>query len=354
MGGMRRNSTLAQNRKDQQLSNAAALLQIRPEGLCCPLGGFYIDPARPVEKALITHGHADHARAGHGAVMATPQTLDIMAIRYGPEFATSRQVADGQQRVGDVTVSFHPAGHVLGSAQIALAHPRLGTTVITGDYSRVPNPACAPYEPVPCNILVTEATFALPVFRHPDPAQEIARLLTSVAAFPDRAHLIGAYALGKAQRLIMLLRGAGWDGPIYIHGALQRLCDYHISQGVALGDLRPATIARGTKADFAGQIILAPPSAFAATWAQRFPDPVVCFASGWMQVRARARQRGVELPLVVSDHVDWPDLTGTITELDPDETWVTHGREDALIRWCEIEGRVARPLRLLGYEEEPD
>ena len=329
-------------------------MQTRPEGLFCPAGGFFIDPIRPVAKALITHGHADHARAGHDAVMATAQTLDIMAIRYGDDFTKSRQVATVPQQVGDVTVSFHPAGHVLGSAQIAITHKAAGTVVITGDYSRSHNPACAPFEPVPCDILVTEATFALPVFSHPDPMQEIAKLLASIAAFPDRCHLVGAYALGKAQRVIMLLRMAGWDGPIYIHGSLQRLCDYHISQGIPLGDLRPATIARGQKADFAGQIILAPPSAFASTWAQRFPDPVICFASGWMQVRARARQRGVELPLVISDHVDWPDLTRTITELNPAETWVTHGREDALIRWCDIEGRTARPLRLLGYEEEPD
>ncbi|WP_050526061.1 ligase-associated DNA damage response exonuclease [Pseudorhodobacter aquimaris] len=334
--------------------DSAALLQVRAEGLFCPAGGFYIDPVRPVEKALITHGHADHARAGHGAVMATAQTLDIMAIRYGNDFTASRQVASGQQQVGDVCVSFHPAGHVLGSAQIALSHKTAGTAVVTGDYSRSPNPACAPFEPVPCDILVTEATFALPVFRHPDASDEITRLLASIAAFPERAHLIGAYALGKAQRIIMLLRHAGWDGPIYIHGALQRLCDYHISQGIPLGDLRPATISRGQKADFAGQIILGPPSAFAATWAQRFPDPVICFASGWMQVRARARQRGVELPLIISDHVDWPDLTRTISELDPSQTWVTHGREDALMRWCELQGRDARPLRLLGYEEEQD
>jgi putative mRNA 3-end processing factor len=336
------------------LSPATSLLQIRPEGLFCPLGGFYIDPIRPVDRAVITHAHADHARAGHGAVLATAQTLDIMAIRYGPDFTASRQVASGVLGVGEVDVTFHPAGHVLGSAQIALRHKNSGTTVITGDYSRSPNPACAPFEPVPCDVFVTEATFALPVFRHPDPAEEIARLLASVAVFPDRAHLIGAYALGKAQRVIMLLRQAGWDGPIYIHGALQRLCDYHIAQGVALGDLRPATMETAKKAAFAGQIVIAPPSAFGSTWAQRFPDPVICFASGWMQVRARARQRGVELPLVISDHVDWPDLTRTITELDPAETWVTHGREDALIRWCALQGRSASPLRLLGYEEEPD
>lgn len=329
------------------------MLTPRPEGLYCPAGDFYIDPLRPVARALVTHGHADHARAGHGAVLATAQTLDIMAIRYGAGFTASRQIADGPVQIGDARVRFHPAGHVLGSAQISVEVAGRRTTV-SGDYSRVANPACAPYEPVPCDIFITEATFALPVFRHPDPAAEIARLLASVQAFPERAHLIGAYALGKAQRVIMLMRQAGWDAPIYIHGALQRLCDYHIAQGVALGDLRPATVARGAKGDFAGQIVIAPPSAFAATWAQRFPDPVICFASGWMQVRARARQRGVELPLIISDHVDWPDLTRSITELDPAEVWITHGREDALMRWCALEGRAARPLHLVGYEDEAE
>jgi putative mRNA 3-end processing factor len=329
------------------------LLIPRPEGLFCPDGDFYIDPVRPVARALITHGHADHARAGHGAVMATRQTLEIMAIRYGAGFAGSTQVAHGPVRMGDVTVSFHPAGHVLGSAQIAVTGAQ-GRVVVSGDYSRVPNPACAPFEPVPCDIFVTEATFGLPVFRHPDPLVEIGKLLASVRANPDRAHLIGAYALGKAQRVIMLLRQAGYDGPIHVHGALQKLCDYHIAQGVPLGDLRAATIERGKKPDFAGAIVIAPPSAFAATWAQRFPDPVICFASGWMQVRARARQRGVELPLVISDHVDWADLTRTITELDPAQVWVTHGREDAVIRWCDLHQRAAKPLHLVGYEEDAE
>ncbi len=323
------------------------------EGLYCPDGDFFIDPVRPVPRALITHGHADHARAGHDAVMATRQTLDIMALRYGADFAQSQQAAEGVSRIGGVDVSFHPAGHVLGSAQICIAGAG-GRVVVTGDYTRIPNAACAPWEPVPCDILVTEATFALPIFHHPNPAAEIAKLLASVAAFPDRAHLVGAYALGKAQRVIMLLRQAGYDAPIYIHGALQKLCDYHIAQGIPLGDLRPATIARGKKGDFAGAIILAPPSAFAATWAQRFPDPVICFASGWMMVRARARQRGVELPLVISDHVDWADLTRTITELDPAQVWVTHGREDAVIRWCELHQRAAKPLHLVGYEEDAE
>lgn len=331
----------------------ADLLTPRPEGLYCPAADAFIDPVRPVARALITHAHADHARPGHGAVLATRQTLDIMAIRYGAGFAGETQPAEGALRIGAADIRFHPAGHVLGSAQIAIEAGGL-RAVVSGDYCRAPNPVCAPFEPVDCDLFVTEATFGLPVFRHPDPAGEIARLLNSVAAFPERAHLVGVYALGKAQRLIMLLRQAGWDGPIYIHGALKALCDYHIAQGVALGELRPATVARGAKGDFAGAIVLGPPSAFAAPWAQRFPDPVIGFASGWMQIRARARQRGAELPLVISDHVDWPDLTRTVEEIDPEILWVTHGREDAVIRWRAMQGKKARALRLIGYEDEAE
>ncbi|MGY6535481.1 MAG: ligase-associated DNA damage response exonuclease [Pararhodobacter sp.] len=326
------------------------LLLPTPQGLFCPAGGFHIDPTRPVARALITHGHADHARAGHGAVLATARTLDIMAIRYGADFTARQQVARGTLRIGPVTVRFHPAGHVLGSAQIAL-QAQGQRIVVSGDYARQPSPSCEPFEPVPCDIFVTEATFGLPVFRHPPPQDEIARLLASLRAFPDRPHLIGAYALGKAQRVIALLRQGGYDGPIHIHGALTRLCDYHAEQGIDLGTLLPATIERGRKLD--ARIVIAPPSAFAATWVHRFRDPVIAHASGWMAVRARARRRGVELPLVISDHADWPDLTRTIQDTGAGEVWVTHGREEALVRWCSLNGIAARPLRLVGYEDEP-
>ena len=328
---------------------ADQILHPTEAGLYCPPGDFYIDPIRPVPRALITHGHGDHARAGHGAVMATRQTLEIMAIRYGADFTETRQVAEGPIRVGDTTVSFHPAGHILGSAQIAVQPDKGPKIVVSGDYCRRPNPVCAPYEPVPCDIFVTEATFGLPVFRHPDPLQEMARLRASMAEFPERQHLIGAYALGKAQRVISLARQAGIEGPIAIHGALQRLCDYHVEQGIDLGELIPATAA-----DVPAQLVIAPPSAFASAWVQRFRDPVIGFASGWMQVRARARQRGVELPLVISDHVDWPQVTQTIRELAPSEVWITHGNEDGLMRWCELHQIAARPLRLVGYEDEPE
>ena len=331
------------------------LLCPTPKGLYCPPGDFFIDPVGKVERALVTHGHADHARPGNGKVMATAETLAIMEQRYGADFSAERQAAGlGETiRIGDVSVSFHPAGHVLGSAQIRVEHKGL-RIVASGDYKRRPDPTCLPFEPVPCDVFITEATFGLPVFRHPETEAEIAKLLASVRQFPERAHVVGAYALGKAQRVIRHLRDAGWDAPIYIHGALKKLCDLYVAEGVDLGDLRPATVEGGAKGDFAGAIVVGPPSAFADRWARRFPDPVACFASGWMRVRQRARQRGVELPLIVSDHCDWDELTATVAELQPGEVWVTHGREEALVRWCELQGLRARPLHLVGYEDEAE
>jgi putative mRNA 3-end processing factor len=332
------------------------LLHTRPEGLYCPPGDFFIDPVRPVARALITHGHSDHARSGHGSVLATRETLDIMAIRYGADFAGSTQAAKLGETIAisGVSATFHPAGHVLGSAQIAVEKDGL-RIVASGDYKRRADPTCATFTPISCDVFITEATFGLPVFKHPPDAEEIGHFLKSLEQFPERAHVVGAYALGKAQRMIRLLRDAGHAEPIYIHGALARLCDYYESQGIALGDLRPATVESGSKkGDFAGAVIVGPPSAFADRWARRFADPVSCFASGWMRIRQRAKQRGVELPLIVSDHCDWDELTDTIQETGASEVWVTHGREEALVRWCEINGIAARPLHLVGYEDEGD
>ena len=235
---------------------------------------------RPVERALITHGHADHARAGHARVMATRETLDIMGIRYGADFAgETQQAAYGEVvTVNGVTVSWHPAGHVLGAAQIAVEKD--GTRIVaSGDYKRRRDPTCATFEPVACDVFITEATFGLPVFRHPDDREEIAKLLRSVAQFPESAHLVGAYALGKAQRVIALLREAGYAETIHIHGAMQKLCDYYASRGIDLGPLAPATVEKQAKDQFAGAIVVGPPSAFADKWARRFPEPISCFAS---------------------------------------------------------------------------
>jgi putative mRNA 3-end processing factor len=328
-----------------------SLLCPRPEGLYCPPGDFFIDPVRPVARAVITHGHSDHARAGHGTALATAATLDIMAERYGEEFTGQAQpLVYGERVVRDgVELSLAPAGHVLGSAQAVVRWKGM-TIVVSGDYKRRRDPTCAPFEPVACDVFVSEATFALPVFRHPPDTDEIGKLLKSVEQFPERAHLVGAYALGKAQRIIRLLREAGHDRTIYVHGAMEKLNALYERHGVALGPLAPATL-EGRDL-LAGEIIIAPPGALAERWARRFADPVSAFASGWMGVRARARQRAIELPLVISDHADWDELTGTVAELRPAELWITHGREEALARWADLNGIPARPLSLVGYEDE--
>ena len=248
-------------------------------------------------------------------------------------------------------MTFHSAGHVLGSAQIAVAANGL-TIVASGDYKNVADPTCAPFALVPCDVFITEATFALPVFRHGDPDAEIAKLLRSVALFPERAHLVGAYSLGKAQRLIALIRRAGYDAPIYLHGAMESITRYYESRGVALGELR---LARGaSKPNLAGTITICPPSALNDFWTRRFPDPLAAFASGWMRVRARARQQGVSLPLVISDHADWDGLTATIAATGAGEIWVTHGQDDALVHWCGTRGLKARPLDIVGYGDEDE
>ncbi len=333
--------------------HAEDILLPTPAGVCCKRGGFHIDPTRPVERALITHAHSDHARAGHGAVLATAETLDLMRLRYGDGFAGSTQAIRYGKGIdlGGVRVTFHPAGHVLGSAQIAVEANGL-RVVASGDYKNVVDPTCAPFHLVPCDVFITEATFALPVFRHGDPDQQIARLLHSVSVFPERAHLVGAYTLGKAQRVIALLRKAGYAAPIYLHGAMERITRYYAARGIALGEVR---VVRGVnKAELAGTITICPPTALADLWTRRFPEPVTAFASGWMRVRARARQHGVELPLVISDHADWDGILATIAATGAGEVWVTHGQEDALVHWCMTRGLKARPLDIIGYGEEDE
>ncbi|MFW5634959.1 MAG: ligase-associated DNA damage response exonuclease, partial [Erythrobacter sp.] len=244
-----------------------------------------------------------------------------------------------------------PAGHVLGSAQILLEHAG-ERVVITGDYKRRPDPTCAPFEVVPCDIFVTEATFGLPVFTHPPIGEEIGKLLAALRANPGGCVLVGAYALGKAQRVIAELRAAGHHDPIYLHGAMEKMCRLYEEHGVPLGELR--LVGDHAKDDIRGAIVVAPPSALNDRWSRRLPDAITAMASGWMRVRQRARQRNVELPLVISDHADWNELTATIDEVDPVETWITHGREEALLRWCELGQRRARALALVGREDEDD
>ena len=329
-------------------------IEIRPQGIYCKPGDFYIDPTCPVEHAVITHGHGDHARGGHGTVLATPETLAIMRARYGDDHAqTAEQPLPYNEHFvfNSVGISLHPAGHILGSAQVRLGHQ--GTSIVfSGDYKRAPDPTCAPFEPVPCDVFVTEATFALPVFTHPPITGEIAKLLHSLKLFPERCHQIGVYALGKCQRVIMELRKAGYHETIYLHGAMVKLCNVYEQQGVPLGALEQVT-AENAKT-LAGKIVLCPPSALDDRWSRKLPDVLTVAASGWMRIRARAKQMGVEMPLVISDHADWNELTQTLDDVGASEVWVTHGREEALVHHAEKLGLRAQALHMLGYEDDSE
>src|SRR3569833_146884 len=252
------------------------LLRPTGTGLYCPSGDFFIDPVAPVDCAVITHGHGDHARSGHGRVLATPETLAIMAARYGEDFAGARDTlayGEAVERNG-VSGTLVPAGHILGSAQVVLRWKGM-TIVVSGDYKRRRDPTCVRFEPVACDVFVSEATFGLPVFRHPDDGHEVRKLLRSLQQFPERTHLGGAYALGKAQRLICLLREAGYNVTIYTHGAMVALNALYESFGVALGPLAPATTDKREKLE--GKIVIAPPSAVADKWSRRIAAPIPAF-----------------------------------------------------------------------------
>jgi putative mRNA 3-end processing factor len=325
----------------------------KPQGLWCEPGQFFIDPRVGVDRAVITHGHSDHARPGHHHVLATAETAAVMKVRYGERCAGAFQpLALGEGiNVNGVGVRLVPAGHILGSAQVVLDYGGR-RAVVSGDYKRAADPTCAGFEVVACDVFVTEATFGLPVFKHEKAEHEILRLMASIAAQPERAHLVGVYGLGKCQRLLKVLRLAGFDRPIYLHGALVGLTAMYEAFGQTFGDVRP--VMEASPEEVATALVLCPPSAIGDKWSRRFADPVTVFASGWMRTRGRVRQSGVELPLVISDHADWPELIDTIVETGAGEVWVTHGRDDALVRQMEMMGIRGRALALVGREDEGD
>ncbi|MBS0223500.1 MAG: ligase-associated DNA damage response exonuclease [Proteobacteria bacterium] len=331
--------------------NPRSWLYPTPRGLYCAPGDFYIDPAVAVPRAVITHGHGDHARPGHRNALATPETLAIMRARFQDMPDTQQQALKyGESlRIGEVEASLVPAGHILGSAQAVLEY-KGQRIVVSGDFKRRPDPTCPPFEPVPCDVFITEATFALPVFHHPSDAGEIGKLLRSLQTFPERTHLVGVYALGKCQRVIKLLRAAGYDKRIWLHGGLASLCALYQKHGIDFGDI--ALVSDAVLETFKGSIVLCPPSAIADRWSRRFFDPIPAMASGWMGVRARARQRGAELPLIISDHADWTELTQTLKDVGAPKVWVTHGREEALVHYARSIGIEAEALHLVGREEE--
>jgi putative mRNA 3-end processing factor len=330
------------------VTRAAEILTLTPAGLYCEAGDFYVDPMRKVPRAVITHGHSDHARAGHEAVLATVETLAVMAARYGEKFAgTQQHMRFGEMiTLGGASVTLKPAGHIIGSAQVVIEVSGK-RAVVSGDYKRARDPTCPPFEPVPCDIFITEATFGLPLFRHPKASDEAAKLLHALRLFPNRPHTIGAYSLGKAQRLIALFREAGHTAPIYVDAATAKLCAVYAAHGVPLGDIRPLAAAPAT--DLNGAIVVG-----MADLPDGTNDPVTAYASGWMRTRKRAKAANVDLPLIVSDHADWQELTQTIEEVAPGELWITHGEEAALLHWASTKGIRARPLSIAGYGDEED
>jgi putative mRNA 3-end processing factor len=302
-----------------------------------------------VEHAIVTHAHADHARAGHTHVYATPQTLDIMRVRYGEDHAKYTHPLSYRQSIDlhEGKLTLYPAGHILGSAQVLIEY-KGARLVHTGDFKRQADDTCESFEAVNCDVFVTEATFGLPVFKHPPIEDETQKLLDSLIRLPESCHLVGVYALGKCQRLLLALRKLGYMQPVYIHGALVKLCHLYQQHGVELGELVEVSTLDDLS-QLKGKIVLAPPSALSDRWSRKLPNVMTSMASGWMQIRARSKQKRAELPLIISDHSDWQDLLDTINEVNPKEVWVTHGREEALVHQAQAMGYKAKALRLVGY-----
>jgi putative mRNA 3-end processing factor len=330
-------------------------MEVREGGFYCVPADCYVDPMTPVPRVVVTHGHADHASKGHGTVWATPETIDIMRTRYYLDDETNTvSLRYGQRHDlgGGVTLWLASAGHILGSAQAVFEYQ--GQRIVAaGDFKRHLDPTCAPFEVVPCDVFITEATFALPVFQHPPLEAEVEKLMRSMRTLPDRTHLVGVYALGKCQRVMKTLRLAGYEHPFYIHGALKRLTELYESYGQDCGEWQLVSdIDRKDKDRFRGKIVLCPPAQINDRWSRRFADPLPTVASGWMQIRARARQKRAELGLVVSDHADWNDLLRTCRETKADMVWITHGRVEALEYALKKEGINAKGLHLIGMAEE--
>ncbi|HSN32027.1 MAG TPA: ligase-associated DNA damage response exonuclease [Ideonella sp.] len=335
--------------------NAVADLVVEtPAGPYCPAGGFHIDPWRPVERAVITHAHADHARAGHGHYLASAPSAGVLRARLGD---IRLQTLAWRQRlqVRDVTLSLHPAGHVLGSAQVRIEHAgrvwvAAGDYRVTGaaDAGDDDNPTCEPFEPVRCDCLVTESTFGLPIYRWPAARTVFAEIDAGWAAnaAAGRPSLLLGYAFGKAQRLL-----AGVDariGPIFVHGAVETLNRAYREAGVSLPATRLVSEA-ADRADFRGALIVAPPSAQGSAWTRRFArvgdGASDAFASGWMRLRGTRRRRGVDRGFVLSDHADWPGLQRAIRESGAARVIVTHGYAAVLVRWLREQGLEAGAFR---------
>lgn len=327
-----------------------ALLEARDTGLYCPAGDFHIDPAVPVERALITHAHGDHARPGSRAYLTARPGEVLLRARLGDDAAIQSEPYGTPITIGDVRVSFHPAGHILGSSQIRI---QLGgeVWVVSGDYKLAPDPTCEPFEPVRCHTFVTESTFALPIFRWNDAAETLSQIEHWWRANQQsgRASILFAYPVGKAQRILSALPAGA--GPLVFHEPVERINTIYRSHGIPL----PLSAAP-PPSDFSQALIVVSPSVQTSPWLRRFGPASTAFASGWMRIRGARRRRSLDRGFVLSDHADWPALLETIQQTGAETVWVTHGYIPPLVRWLEERGKRAVAVEVAlppNSEESP-
>lgn len=319
------------------------LLQSTPQGLFCAAGDFHVDPWQPVDRAVITHAHGDHARWGSRSYLTAAPGGAVLRARLGADAAIETLPYGEAQSLNGVRVSFHPAGHILGSSQIRVEHEG-DVWVVSGDYKTEADPTCDPFEPVRCRVFITESTFGLPIYRWAPQEQTFAEIwewwLTNRQQ--RRASILFGYALGKAQRLLAGLNERA-IGPIFTHGAVERLTAVYRAAGIVLPETRHAASV-SSAADFAGSLIVAPPSAAGSTWLRRFGPSSSAFASGWMTLRGARRRRGLDRGFALSDHVDWPSLLAAIDATGAERVQVTHGFRDVVVRWLQEQGRTAEAI----------
>jgi len=333
-----------------------SLLQLAENGLYCAAGDFYVDPWRPVDRAVVTHAHSDHACPGSQAYLTARPGEALLRARVGGEAAIQPLDYGASVALNGIRVSLHPAGHILGSAQVRIESGS-EVWVVSGDYKLEPDPTCAAFEPVACDTFVTESTFGLPIYRWPPQAEVFAEIRNWWAANQQagKASVLFAYSLGKAQRVLAGLQANGYAaaGPIYTHGAVENFCRLYREAGIALA---PTTHAGAAPAatDWSRALILAPPSANGTLWMRRFAPLSTGFVSGWMRIRGARRRRSLDRGFVLSDHADWSGILSAIRTAGASRVWVTHGYRAPVVEWLGQQGIEARAVeaRFDGEQDE--
>ncbi len=326
------------------------LVYATSEGLYCAAGDFYIDPWKPVEKAVITHAHADHARTGSKQYFCAERSVNILQHRIGNENFYQAKKFGEKFKIGNTIVSFHSAGHILGSAQVRIEHNG-EVWVVSGDYKRGDDPSCDPFEVVPCDVFISEATFALPIYKWESGAVTAKKIFDWWQSDLERPSILFCYALGKSQRVLAELKRFT-DMKVYLHGAVENLTEIYRKNGIEMLDTALVTSAEKAYR-FNGDLILAPPSAHRSPWMKRFKDPQTAFASGWMQVRGARRRKGYEKGFVLSDHADWSELNQTIEQTGARTVYLTHGKTEVLERYLKERGYEVRLFKT-EYEDPED